>query len=245
MNKAPSSEMSDAMCRLATGFTHRERHLFTNGSTFEYTIYRPVIMNGIPSLVSKTDLARRCLFINLPDITQRQSVAQLRKGFEKDAPLILGALLDAVVSGFKNFDDTAPDCPLGLYDVTQFVEAASSSFGWQKGEFSRIYMENRESFMEEHIESNAFSRLIVDMLSKEGNFYGDFESFSNKAAMYIGTNPSILPSNGKGFQTMLLMNKNELKTIHKIVVNEIAKDPVTRRRRYEIAKIPEDNRNLV
>lgn len=240
-----SPTKSDALCRLSTGFTVRERKYFTNGESFEYTIYRPVILNGIPTLVSKTDLGRRTLFINCPPVNNKQSGSALRTSFERDAPLIFGALLDAIVLAMRRYDEVEPDCPQGLYEVVKWVEAAAPSFGWEEGEFSTIYTNNRLEFMEDHIESNNFSRALVHMIETEGNFYGDFEEFSKRIAMHTKGNTDILPANGKAWVTMLNTNKQELEQVNNIVVNEMKKDPKTRRRRFEIAKVPEDNRNFV
>ena len=79
--------MSDALCRFVT-----------DGSD------QPVIINGISDIITRPDLADRCVFIDcapIPD-AQRRTQADIMTTFAKTRPQILGVLLDAVAHGLRN-----------------------------------------------------------------------------------------------------------------------------------------------
>ena len=80
---ALSRQMSDALCRCSTG---GRAH--------------PIILNGIDDLVTRPDLADRCLFVTcdaIPD-DRRRSEIQLWAEFENAHAEIFGLLLDSMPS---------------------------------------------------------------------------------------------------------------------------------------------------
>ena len=89
---------ADALCRLATGSGFATRMLHTDRSEMIFDAARPIILNGIPSLTDRADLADRALTIHLATIAEdaRDPEDELLAAFEAKRPAILGALLDAV-----------------------------------------------------------------------------------------------------------------------------------------------------
>jgi hypothetical protein len=63
-----SDEMADIICRLSTGAGIGERQLYTNDEEYISAVARPVLLNGIPSLLARGDLADRSIAITLPPI---------------------------------------------------------------------------------------------------------------------------------------------------------------------------------
>jgi len=63
----------------------------------------PVILNGITDFVNRGDLIDRCLFVHLSPIpeTSRRTEKELWADFDREAPRLLGALLDAVAGGLR------------------------------------------------------------------------------------------------------------------------------------------------
>jgi hypothetical protein len=64
---------------------------------------RPILLNGIEDVISRPDLGDRAIFLTLAPIpeTDRRPEGELWREFEIARPLILGALLDAVVHGLR------------------------------------------------------------------------------------------------------------------------------------------------
>ena len=99
--------LSDTLCRLATGGGFAVRQLYTDEDEVVFDATRPVILNGIEDFVSRPDAADRSLLITLEAIREehRRSEQELRAAFENDLPLILGALLDAMVHGLRRLPE--------------------------------------------------------------------------------------------------------------------------------------------
>ena len=88
---AMEAAMADSLCRLATGSALSKRALFTDGDEHIVEACRPILLNGIPSLLGRGDLADRALAITLPVIrdVDRRTEAQLWHSFGAAAPAIL------------------------------------------------------------------------------------------------------------------------------------------------------------
>jgi hypothetical protein len=103
--------ISDTLCRLATGGGFSVRQLYTDQDEVLFNATRPVILNGIEDIVTRPDLADRAVFLALEPIPEDRcrTDAELWAAFEAERPRILGALLNAVVDGFKRLPDTRLD----------------------------------------------------------------------------------------------------------------------------------------
>jgi putative DNA primase/helicase len=89
-------DVSDSLCKLSTGLSVSQRSLYTNGELYQYTVTRPVILNGIPNLVNRDDLARRVISLHLDKIPPEKNgkgISQVKRDFLKDNPAILGRSL--------------------------------------------------------------------------------------------------------------------------------------------------------
>jgi hypothetical protein len=75
--------LSDALCRLSTGGGFSTRELYADDVEVILEAQRPVILNGIEELATRSDLLDRSLLFNLPAIpkTERRSEADFWKDF--------------------------------------------------------------------------------------------------------------------------------------------------------------------
>ena len=104
---------------------------------------RPIILNGIEDIVSRSDLADRTLLLTLPPIAEekRRTEAELWAAFETERPLILGALLDAVAEGLKRLPETRLERLPRMADFALWATACETAL-WSKGTFMKAYAEN-------------------------------------------------------------------------------------------------------
>jgi hypothetical protein len=72
-----SAELAYSLCRLATGGDIGGRLLFTNDDSAAFAAQRPIILNGIPDLATRGDLASRSLCIRLSPMRKRRPEAEL------------------------------------------------------------------------------------------------------------------------------------------------------------------------
>jgi hypothetical protein len=84
--------LSDALCRLATGGGFGARQLYTDGDEFLFEAKRPIIVNGIPDLATRPDLADRSIVLILPTINKKDRLpgSTFWTRFDERAPKILG-----------------------------------------------------------------------------------------------------------------------------------------------------------
>jgi hypothetical protein len=139
--------LSDAICRLATGGGFGTRELFTDADEMIFSAQRPVLLNGIEEIVTRSDLLDRSIIISLPMIpeTQRREEAVFWNEFEKARPSILGALLTAVSAALANLSGVNLPRKPRMADFAVWVTAAESGLGWKPGLFLQSYSGNREA----------------------------------------------------------------------------------------------------
>ena len=137
--------LSDALCRLATGGGFAARELYTDFGEALFHAQRPILINGIPELTARPDLADRAIGVVLPPLQKerQRSEKELWRSFEAARPELLGALLDAVSSALRNADETAT-VMTRMADFATWVVAAETGLGWKPGTFVKAYEENRQ-----------------------------------------------------------------------------------------------------
>ena len=67
-----SDSTSNALCRLATGGGFATRELFSDDGEVIFDSQRPVILNGIAEVVTKSDLLDRSIVLNVPRIEPKK-----------------------------------------------------------------------------------------------------------------------------------------------------------------------------
>lgn len=99
-------ELSDCLCRLATGAGIGGRELYTNDEEVVFDAARPVLLNGIPDLPARSDLIDRSLVITLKGVPEgeRRLLDELEAELEALRPAALAELLDAASQGLARFE---------------------------------------------------------------------------------------------------------------------------------------------
>jgi hypothetical protein len=99
-----SEEMSDALCRLATGSGMVLRSLYSNADEQVFGGARPILLNGIPEIGDRSDFLGRTVKITLRAIPEdkRQDEKALLTRFEARRPFLLGALLSLLANGLQH-----------------------------------------------------------------------------------------------------------------------------------------------
>ena len=78
-----SAELADSLCRLATGSEIGGRALYSNHDTATFAACRPLIINGIPDLAARGDLADRAIVISLGPLDGRMTEREWWQAVEK------------------------------------------------------------------------------------------------------------------------------------------------------------------
>jgi 5S rRNA maturation endonuclease (ribonuclease M5) len=166
--------LADALCRIATGGGFGTRKLHTNTEEVLFDATRPVLLNGIPDLASRPDLADRSIIITLPVIseTKRQFEDDFWQRFNTAAPSILAALLDATTTALARKSSVNLKERPRMADFAKWVSAAEPSLGWHEGAFAEAYSLNRQSVDTAAIEGNPVAEAIVSMVTDHGTWKG-------------------------------------------------------------------------
>lgn len=166
--------LSDALCRLATGGGFATRTLYENDEETLFTATRPIIINGIEELATRSDLLDRSVIVNLPAIPpeKRKTESEFRREFEFVRPFILGSVLDGVSQALRKVDTVQLEQKPRMADFAVWATAAEESFGLERGAFIAAFMGNRESANELALEASPIAATLVDFIQKEWRWTG-------------------------------------------------------------------------
>ena len=169
-----ASYLSDALCCLATGGGFATRKLHTDDDEALFTAQRPVMLNGIDEIATRSDLLDRALSITLPAIPADRRVEEsiLNEQFDQARPRIFGALLDAVSAALANVDGVKLDRLPRMADFAKWVTAAEPALRWDDGAFMRSYSDNRQQSTEFAIEASPIGPAVVALMEARCRWSG-------------------------------------------------------------------------
>jgi phage/plasmid primase-like uncharacterized protein len=157
--------LSDTLCRLATGGGFGKRELYSDDEEKLFAATRPVLLGSVENVVIRGDLADRAVFLHLkkiPDDKYRPD-KEFWASFERAAPGILGALLDAVAHGLREL----PHVKLDRYPrMADFAEWATAFEGavFKPGAFAAAYTENRATAAGDVVDADIVATTIEQFM---------------------------------------------------------------------------------
>jgi putative DNA primase/helicase len=156
---------SDAMCRLASGDSFVAVKLYTDDELAIHKAKRPIIVNGIPRLAEREDLASRTFSISLPPFaSDRLTEPELLERWHQARPRILGGLLDGVCSALRNVAAiTLPEEPR-LVGALKWATAAEANFGFDDGETFRAYQDSAKETIQAAFEADIVAIVLTGFL---------------------------------------------------------------------------------
>src|SRR5262245_23461023 len=98
--------LSASMCSLATGGGFATRELYTNMEEILFDATRPIIVNGIEEVATRSDFLDRAIILRLPVISEekRRDETELMSMFDQIRPVVFGRLLDALSAVLRRRD---------------------------------------------------------------------------------------------------------------------------------------------
>lgn len=166
--------LADAFCRIATGGGFGTRKLHTDAEEVLFTATRPCLLNGIPDLATRADLADRSIVVTLPVIpaSERKFEGEFNRALDAIAPRILAGLLDAVSMALANLGTVSLPEPPRMADFAKWVTAAEPALGWPEGAFMASYTANRKSADQASVEGNPVALSILKLIKEEERWFG-------------------------------------------------------------------------
>jgi hypothetical protein len=166
--------LSDNLCRLSTGGGFATRELYTNSDEMIFEAMRPILVNGIEEVATRSDLLDRTLSLNLPIITEknRRDERTVWSDFEKSRASILGGLCTAVSGALNNVDSINLSPLPRMADFAIWAAAAETELGFTAGTFMEAYNRNRDQMNGLAIESSPVAAAIIALINKTGSWKG-------------------------------------------------------------------------
>jgi hypothetical protein len=166
------SWLSDALCRLSTGGGFSTRELYSDQDEIIFDSQRPVMLNSIEEVATRSDLLDRCLVVLVNAIPEdrRRSEAELLAAFDGQRPKLIGALLDGVATALQRLSTLKLTNLPRMADFALWASAAETAFGWEPGTFLRSYHGNREAANEVALEASPVARPLLDLLEEHGSW---------------------------------------------------------------------------
>ncbi|MGR3649500.1 MAG: hypothetical protein ACU0BJ_13855 [Shimia sp.] len=174
--------LADAFCRIATGGGFGTRKLHTDAEEVLFSATRPCLLNGIPDLATRPDMADRAIVVTLPVIppSGRKFEGEFNKALDAAAPRILAALLDAVSTALRNLGTVdLPERPR-MADFAKWVTAAEPALGWPNGAFLASYAANRQSADQASVEGNPVALSILKLVGEDVRWSGTMTELKTK-----------------------------------------------------------------
>jgi hypothetical protein len=155
--------LSEALCRLSTGGGLATRELYTDSDEVIFDAMRPAALTGIEDLATRGDLLDRGVVLTLPTITdgRRRPEEEFWADFDREAPAILGALLDALVVAVRNLPTVKLASLPRMADFGKFVTAAEPGLGFPPGTIMAAYLDNRGTANVQALESSPVGPAVL------------------------------------------------------------------------------------
>lgn len=202
-----SVTLSDSLCRLSTGGGFSTRELYSDGEEVLLDVMRPVILNGIDEVISRSDLLDRALLLQLPRLQRHFDETTFWKEFELVKPKLLGSILDAVCVALSQIETVTATARLNdtdlprLADFTLWGIAAETGFGLPPGQFFERYKGNRDAVHNLVLDCDPFAEALLTFMRHKTAWAGTPSELLQEIRSI--TNDSItrsrgFPQNAKG-----------------------------------------------
>jgi 5S rRNA maturation endonuclease (ribonuclease M5) len=189
--------LSDGFCRLATGGGLSTRELYSDSDETILYAMRPVILNGIDSLVSRADLADRAILLELPRIENngRRREVDLWRAFETPQPGIMGAVFNALSAALANVHKVKLTQLPRMADFATWIVAAEPALPWPPGTFLAAYTRNRAAVVEHSLEGDPVAVAVRSFMEHRQEWEGTPTELLNELTEVAGE----LVSRGKAW----------------------------------------------
>jgi putative DNA primase/helicase len=161
---------SDALCCLCEGGGFAVRQNYSDDAEMIFKARRPIILNGIADVTTKSDLLDRAICLHLPTVPEheRKNENEFWATFEAVRPQILGAFLTATCAAMRNLPGIKPTRKEPrMIDFALWARAAETALGFTEGDFMRAYLDNRETGNAAAIENSPLALSIRDFIENQ------------------------------------------------------------------------------
>ncbi len=209
--------LPDATTEASLSKTSFSGTLYENDEETLFDACRPIVINGIGVLGTRSALLDRTIELELPRIPddRRQDEAQFWAAFDREQPAILGALLDAVSGAIGQLDAVKLERAPRMADFARWVVAAEPALGWPAGSFLKAYTGNRDAIHEIALDAAVIVPPMRTLL-ESGEFVGTATELLDRLAGIVGesaTRRKGLPGNATSLSRELARIAPNLRSV--------------------------------
>lgn len=161
--------MADKLCRMATGSEDERRANYTDGDLVTFEARRPILINSITNVITRSDLASRTLVVELKPIDQgnHRREGELHAAFMRDAPRIMSGVMQIIADGLINRSRiTAAKLPR-MADFAHWALAIETTF-WTPGSFIAAFERNHEASASDILDDDEVGQVIFALVNRNG-----------------------------------------------------------------------------
>ncbi len=206
-----SADYQDALCSLATGAGYATRTLYTTTDETTIELKKPIVLNGIATVVTAHDLLDRTLHIDLPMLQSVSTEAALGDYWQANHAAAFTGLLDTfsrVLAKLDTVDLSGEQLPR-MADFTILGEAVYIAHGQPPKAFLHDYRERRKEGVNRTLESSpvamaamayleqhpsGFSGLVGDLLHELEHYRDDGDAWPKSAKGFSDLIQRLKPS---------------------------------------------------
>ncbi len=177
-----SNEVSDTLCRAASGYSFSKRKLYSDEDDVIFSIKRPIALNGINMVFTRADLLERSLLIELEPIppTKRRTEQEILEQFEAEKPSFLGSIFDTLSEAMKIKKSIKLSSKARMADFVEWGCAIAIAIGYTKDDFLNAYELNLKLHTEEVINSSLPAQMIIKFMVGRSEWLGTAENLYNE-----------------------------------------------------------------
>lgn len=241
-------DISDLLCVFSTGGSISKRSLYSNGEEHTIKIKNPLIINGITEVIDRPDLQDRTIFINLELIKSHIPENQIKEEFNKNKPLLIGALMDCLVNILKNTGKSNiqeilknANCEkIRMADFTEWVYNASPLINGDM--FIRTYYKNRLNASELQLQNEPMAQALLKLLEEKEIIEDTAENILKELKRI--EEAENLPKDGKGLSRKLIRIAPNFRNAYNLEIsfNRSSKNRIIKIRTK--TKLEENNMNI-
>jgi hypothetical protein len=223
-----SADLSDALCRIATGGGAAKRKLYTDDEAVILDVCAPLILTGIGNYINRGDLADRALPVGLKPLRDEDYITEreLWDAFNADRAGILGGIMDALVCSLKNRDKVRGSSRMA--DFERVVEAAGPALCWQAGYFNRLLARVRDKNRRDSLNDDELAQAIVALAGNPEGWEGTMQQLRELLAK-DADNRLWLPKTARGLASAVKRLEPLLESVSVAITN-----PAKRTTRFKL-----------
>ena len=166
-----TKKQSDLLCTVATKGTIPKRTLYKTSEVTLLELHSPVVLNGIHDFVKESDLASRCLRINLHPMKKgtRRPEQELKAELEAAMPEIFGALLTLASKALAELPSVEVMHEARMMDYAKWNGALERVWKLPEGKLQKVYQGNVKGLMASGMADDSLTIAFTNLLKKLPN----------------------------------------------------------------------------